>query len=173
MNTFVKSHYRRFRAAGIGGIVGQDAVACLHAARTLDRWNDLENDGLVQLEAIPDDSYNYHDFDGADKCSKEHPCSECRAIERGDGPCFVQGGYRLDSDDRDGWVDVDSISGNVGYNNVLSPFENSYVIDIMYATLKAFEAARLAGFGDVSLAASDGEGIPEDPADENDQYEDQ
>lgn len=116
--------YRRFRKAGIGGIVGQDAANCLDAARTVMEWEEVESAGLVRIESRPDDSYDPTDED-----------LEENSRYRRDGAWGIVGQYFFDGK----WVSADSVWGCVGYNDPGCPFDNPYVIDIMAETLEAFK----------------------------------
>ena len=125
MNRQLAREYRRFRAAGIGGVVGRDAANCLHAARTVLLWERLEAAGLVRLSVEPDDSYDWSE--------------EERERYGSDGAWGVVGSYR--TGERGEWEHGDSVWGFVGYASVDSPTENPYVIDIMTQTIEALRTA--------------------------------
>lgn len=157
MTDHVKALYRRFRADSPFMLVGENARLALDAARTLDRWEDLENAGYVQIIADNDQDAE-NDWDCPTHCTRKNkardreydaPCSACRAWER-DGAYYVQTQYRTDAGDTsdgDEWETADGIGGCVGYKNACSPFENCYVIEMMRAAIDAYDAAVLAGLG--------------------------
>lgn len=113
--------YHRFRKAGY------PAVQAYRNAKLLVEWDDLEAKGLVRLLAESDEHF---DPDILCDCG----CGDREAYER-DGAWGVVGQYRLDTESD--WQTGDSIWGCVGYRDVLSPFENWYVPDIMHETLAA------------------------------------
>ena len=125
MNRQLAREYRRFRKAGIGGVVGRDAANCLQAARTVLLWERLEAAGLVRLSVEADESYDWSE--------------EERERYGSDGAWGVVGGYR--TLDGDGWEHGDSVWGFVGYARVDSPTENPYVVDIMAQTIDALRTA--------------------------------
>jgi hypothetical protein len=126
--------YKRFRDAG------RTAEDALDSARTLARWDEAEQTGSVRIVARPDPDSSpsdWHDTKGG-ACE----CEDCRAYAR-DGAWGTVGEYRTDPDSED-WTHADSVWGHVGYNDVLSPLENPYVVDIMAATLDALDAQAIA-----------------------------
>jgi hypothetical protein len=141
MTREVRSNYHRFRRSGLS------AKESIDAARTLARWDEAEQAGSVRIVARSDHDSSpsdYHDTKGG-ACE----CEDCRAYAR-DGACGVVGQYTTtddaseDEDCDDGWEDADSVWACVGYNDVLSPLENPYVVDIMQATLDALDAQAIA-----------------------------
>ena len=132
MNAELMREYRKFRAAGIGGIVGHDAARCLDAARTVIRFRELEDEGRVRIVARPDNDYEWTDDEERERFGD-------------DGAWGTVGQYTLDpenADDEDhdgGWEWSDSVWGSVGYKDVTSPYENPYVIDIMAQTISELE----------------------------------
>jgi len=137
--------YRKLRASGIGGIVGQDAQSCLNGARTLYRWSCLEED-YVRIRVVPDDSVTLDDiFPDVGRMSPESIRRYVQIIEDR-GVFGVVGEFRCPGCQT--WNSADSIWACAGYLNVSSPYENPYVLDIMSATLEAFDKARLCAFPD-------------------------
>jgi hypothetical protein len=131
----VRSKYHRLRRAG------WRAEEAIRAARILERWDKAESDGLVRLQAIPDEDWTIKD----NGCSCGNPVCQRRereSFER-DGAWGSVGEYRTDTDSED-WTHADSVWGHVGYNDVLSPLENPYILDIMAATLDALDAQAIA-----------------------------
>lgn len=132
MESWISAYYRKFRRSGMGGIVGQDASMCLRSARILDRWQDLENAGLVRIrtefDTNPDPSFYDtwpHLSERTREALKEEYCNDCYG---------VIAEFRADRSDE--WEQADSVWGCAGYNDPSSPFENCYVIDLMRAALK-------------------------------------
>jgi len=92
--------------------------------------NDL---GPVRISARPDDSYS-----PAHIGTREEEPETWEAYDRG-GAWGTVGEYW----DGECWQVADSVWGHVGYKNVLDPFENSYVADIMLATVAAYRAVKV------------------------------
>lgn len=126
MNATVARYYRRFRRSYPFMLVGHNAQQALSAAKTLARFERLESMGLVRLDTRSDDSHNWDD-------------EEERKRYGDDGAWGVIGQWRMGEDDQ--WHHADSIWGCVGYNDVTSPYENGYVIDIMGQTIDALRQA--------------------------------
>jgi hypothetical protein len=146
MEDAVLRFYKRLRQNAPYLTTGTNAQSHLRDARMLAEWDEYEALGLVRIRVKDDPFYERHDFDGAERCTEDYPCAECRAIERGDGPCVTISEWRLSVDDE--WEEADSCWGHVGYDRPDSPFENPYVIDHMHAALRALTDAILASFGD-------------------------
>lgn len=125
--------YRKFRSIGIGGIVGQDAMNCLRAARIVDEFENGEYSEYVRIEAKPETD-NYFDVYGKECISAKEDKRIQEQIENL-GVWCISAEYRLDTDS-DKWEMTDSI-GMCIYENPVSPFENEYVIDLMDSALKA------------------------------------
>jgi len=132
MNATVLKHYRRFRANPCWLIKGQNAKLALDSARTLVAFERSEAEGMVRLRAeIDDDCVSWMD----DRQRKDW-----------DGEAYGSiGEYRLPEcpccHSRPSWVHCDSVWGHIGYKDVLDPFENPYIVDIMRSTLDALETA--------------------------------
>lgn len=111
-------------------LYGFNAKQALQAARTLASWEDSEAQGLVRLrcEIDTDADVSWMDakqWDGMAYGSiGEYRLPECEC-------CGLQ------SD----WMVASSVWGHIGYNDVLDPFENCYIVDIMAETLDALERA--------------------------------
>ncbi len=131
--------YRKFREHSPFMLVGENARLALDAARTLAEWEQLEQAGLVTIEATPDQDYRVHDYH-SDKCTREHPCSECHYVELW-GVWDVVTEWLTSTDDE--FETADSICGCV-YNDPCSPYENCYVIDMMRAAIDAYHNAAIA-----------------------------
>lgn len=122
MSTIAKL-YGKFRTKG-----GMDAKAALRAAKILERWqaaecgeHDEPEIGSVRLVCEPED--------------EPYDAGDCR-----DAYTNIYG-RRVSAEYFDGedWQSADSIGGCAGYEDVLSPFENWYVVDLMDSALDAVE----------------------------------
>lgn len=132
MDTNLKRNYFRFRHQG--GIVGKDAEQALRNARTLERWNELEEQGRVRLRAEPEEE-GYFDTYGEPYNAKERQAIIDQIEMNG---CFrVISEYKesCEACGHDEWCHADSI-GMCIYNDPLSPFENCYVIDLMASAIE-------------------------------------
>lgn len=128
MDSKTERLYRRFRESHPVMLVGHNARLALNLARTVLRWKELEDAGLVKLEAKPDEDYDW---------LGEEP----EMVEKygSDGAWGTVGSYRLDESDP--WIEEDSVWGSIGYRNVLDPHENPYIGEIMSATIAALDSA--------------------------------
>lgn len=138
--------YRRFRADPASMLVGRNAEMALRYARIMLAWEELESKGVVRLRVESDDDYRRHEYDSG-KCTDDHPCAECQALDKGDGAWGTIAEYRIDPDDDDAWETADSCWGHVGYDDPASPFENCYVIDEMAEAIDAYRIAVTASLG--------------------------
>jgi hypothetical protein len=129
---------------------GFNASQSLRAAKTLARWKDYENIGLVKMEAIEEEE-NYFDVYGepegyTDVHGKRHSAEdERKEIERQlnlHGCWIVRAMYRDSFDDA--WQSADSVGMCAGYKNPLSPFENAYVTDLMQSAIDAVQNSAIA-----------------------------
>ena len=117
----VQEQYRQFRT-------WQAAGQALHSAKTVVAWQPLEAAGLVRLRAEPEDEPYWTTLD------RNMPKKECEeimdAIER-------HGDFCVCSEYWDGrkWRVCDSIGHCAGYENVLDPHENCYVVDLMSSAI--------------------------------------
>jgi hypothetical protein len=128
--------YFRIRKSPTGGCVSPAVPYCWRAAVTLRKWWALEDAGYVRLTCEDDTDF----VPGEGNCCCDDP--ECSAKT---GPAYGSvGEYRLDPEDEDGWVVADSVWGHTGYRDVLDPFENPYILDIMAGTIEAFKKDRKA-----------------------------
>ena len=125
----LENYYKKFRAAGMGGIVGEDAKNCLHAARILMQWEDGEDDEKVRLRICPEGE-NYFSVYGEENISKKEDDNIRKQIDLW-GCVSIISEYR---DENDRWHIADSI-GMCIYKNPASPFENCYIIDLMESAL--------------------------------------
>lgn len=135
------STYERFRASGM------NPPQAWRAAKILSRWAEMGSE-QVRL-AAEDEQENYFDVYGepegytnvhGKRISAEQERKELiEQIER-------NGCYCIRSEYFDGvdWQIADSVGMCAGYRNVLSPFENWYVVDLMGAALDAVENLALA-----------------------------
>ena len=65
MNRQLMREYRAFR--GTGCLVGHDARVALENARTVLLWERLESAGLVRLEVLPDEHFDWSDLSDEDR----------------------------------------------------------------------------------------------------------
>lgn len=133
----VKSLYHQFRAAGYR------ADESLRSARIVsafcapgvewdhdsdpDRFSDFapgDDLGRVRIIAEPDEDYDWEDLDNSVPRSVYERCAR-------DGAWGTVAQVWNGSE----WEDVDSVWGNVGYDDPLDPVENCYVVDLMSAAL--------------------------------------
>lgn len=120
--------YRKFRSNPPFMLVGYNAIQALEAAKLIEAWNRLESVGLVRLQAEADEDYQWNEYDP--KESEKYG---------DDGAWGSVGEYRTSPDGE--WETGDSVWGHVGYNDVLSPYENCYILDIMRQTVEDLKAA--------------------------------
>lgn len=136
MQTEIVKTYKRFRKDAPFMLVGRQAELALEAAKTLTTFRTLEDQGLVRIEAIPEEESYFDVFgdnEGLDR--NGHPISREQArqniidtLER-DGCWYVVTEYL--SPETEEWEHADSIGMCTGYNDPTSPFENCYVIQLM------------------------------------------
>ncbi|MGC4033612.1 MAG: hypothetical protein QM754_18145 [Tepidisphaeraceae bacterium] len=124
MNSYARSVFTQARTAGYG------ALESLSISRTVQAFDTAESEGLVRLEALPDEDFDLEGFSDIPGVVEEAR----KAIERGDGPYGVVASCLTESGE---WHQADSCWGFVGYRDVLSPVENPYVVDLMRSALAA------------------------------------
>jgi hypothetical protein len=126
---------------------GALAAHALHMAKTWQRWEGMEDAGLVRLTAEPEqgryfDVYGepdgYTNQYGREVSAEEERKELCELLERW-GCWHVRAEYRTDPDSEE-WEPGDSV-GMCVYENPLSPLENWYVPDLMNETLEQLENA--------------------------------
>jgi hypothetical protein len=127
---------------------GHNAKDALYIAKTVNRWQQFESDGLVRLRAEPEqesyisvygkpDAYVTHQ---GKRVSEEQAYKElCELLER-DGCWYCLSEYW----DGEQWQHADSVGMNTGYNNPLDPKQNCYVPDLMQAAMDAVENLAIA-----------------------------
>jgi hypothetical protein len=130
MNGYVKREYNRLRAKN------WRASEALRAARVRDRFEDLENEGLVKIESFPeeepyDDSY-IDTWGLSPSRLKKAKEDIARLIERDGCWCYVS---FFRPDDESEWVRLDSIGMIEGDIR-----DTGYDVDLMEAALMAFDA---------------------------------
>lgn len=137
MNANIEKLYAKFRKAG------ESASRALYAAKILNKWNDLESDGLVRIRAEAEqesyvDVYGkteaYTDMNGR-RVTEEEALKELYAILERDG-CWVVFTEYMDGEE---WERADSVGMCTGYSDPTSPFQNCYVPDLMSAAIEAIE----------------------------------
>jgi hypothetical protein len=133
MKNEVLKYYRKFRAAGMGGIVGEDASSCLDSARTLAQFTELETDGQVRLRMEPEQE-SYFSVYGYSERGRDD--EETQRLIESQGVWFVVAEYQ---DHAGRWLRADSV-GMCIYDNPLSPFENCYIIGLMSAAIACVES---------------------------------
>jgi len=129
MNIVQKTLYNKFRAAQMGGIVGEDAKSCLWRAKTLAAFKSLESRGLARLQ-MNEEQESYFDVYGEPDTKSDKK----RIIESIEnlGLYYVYTQTRCNCCGK--WETVDSI-GMCIYNNPLDPFENDNIISLMDAAI--------------------------------------
>jgi hypothetical protein len=120
-------HYREFRKRSPFMLVGCNALQALQAARTLARFREYEGACLVRLrsefDSDADTSFmserEYDAWNGeAFGSISEYLCPACGS-----------------------WLGADSIWGHIGYRDVLDPFENPYIVELMASALDCIDGA--------------------------------
>lgn len=134
MDKRLQREYRRFRKAGGGGIVGEDARICLDYARTVLLWERLEDAGLVEFSVVADE-----DYDPVGQSDDEDTENALIDAYNLDGAWGTTASYRLHPDDA--WIPGDSVWGHVGYSDPGSPYENPYVAYVKSETIELLRAA--------------------------------
>ena len=131
MDTLLKNTYSKFKANKPFMLEGRDSEMSLRAAKTLLKWEELENRGLVRIKA-EDEEESYFDVFGREDDKEQQKATE-DLIERW-GCVYVSTEYF----DGSSWQLADSI-GMCVYENPTSPFENCYVIDLMNECIEQLE----------------------------------
>lgn len=131
--------YARFRAAQLGGIVGENALWCLRHARAYAKFKELEDAGYARIRVVEDSDPDVSWMD--ERQMKEWDGESYGTITEYRLP--MPDGFEY-SDDEAGWEHADSCFGHMGYKNVADPFENCYVIDEMSEAVNCFDRACLA-----------------------------
>ena len=109
---------------------GKTAAQSLYAAKTLIKFQKLEDKGIVRLRAEPEEE-GYFDVYGEPESKKERE-SVVHAIEM--NGCWWVVAERLCCKKCDTFEHKDSI-GMCIYSDPFDPFENDYVIDLMHSAL--------------------------------------
>lgn len=120
--------YAKFRVHSPFMLLGHNAEQALAAARTLLRFQELEDQGLVRMRCEPEEE-NYFDVYGREENERDHKRIE-EAIEQ--LGCWWTASEYFDGHE---WQVADSCGMHTGYKNPLSPFENCYVIDEMESAI--------------------------------------
>lgn len=128
----IKKLYRKFRKNNPSMLVGRDAEHALRAARILQRFNELEEQGLVRMVQEPEEE-SYFGVYGEPDTEKERKEIE-EIIER--LGCWWTASEYFDGD---AWEQASSCGMHTGYVDPLDPFENCYVIDEMAAAIEKAE----------------------------------
>jgi hypothetical protein len=130
-------------------LYGENAQQALAAAKTLIRFRELEDEGLVRIKAEPEEeSYfgvygkpdGYTDINGKRVTAEEERKRICELIDR-DGCWWVVTEYKANTCENhthDAWEHADSV-GMCIYDDPTSPFENCYVIGMMDAAIEKAE----------------------------------
>jgi hypothetical protein len=134
VNKKIKEYYYKFKAAGMGHIVGEYAKCALYNARTLYQFEQFEHKGLCKM-VLGYEQEDYFSVYGEPDTEAERKAI-VDVIER-------LGLYYIAVEVWNpsagvGWDQVDSI-GMCIYNNPLDPFENDYVISLMAAAIERIE----------------------------------
>ena len=124
MKKQVVSEYRKFRA------IGERAEHALRSAKILVAFRNLEEKGKARIVAEPEDD-NYFDVFGEPETQKERD-EICRIIER-DSIWYVKAEKLCCK--KCGTFETKDGIGMCIYNDPTSPYENSYVIDLMASCL--------------------------------------
>lgn len=133
MNTKILSLYRKFRLHSPVMLVGRDAELCLSYARTLARFSELEDAGLVRMRSEPE-ADNYFDVYGTPDSEKERKAIEATLERMG---CWYVCAEALNPESGE-WELADGV-GMCVYDDPESPFENCYVPEMMSAAVELAE----------------------------------
>lgn len=139
MKTQLQKDWRKFLDTGGYCNPPGRAQCALDHARTLQEWRDAESAGLVRLRQEEEqesylDSYGepeaYTDMNGRRVSAEKAREELCELLDR-------KGCWWIVSEVFNGeeWEQADSIGMCAGYDDPCSPFENSYVPDLMRAAL--------------------------------------
>lgn len=113
MAQHIRSLYKRFRKAGYR------ASEAITNTKILDKWEDLEADGMVRIIALAEDE-SYFDVFGKPDSERDRK----RIVEEIElNGCWVVVS-QVYNDETDKWEWYDSIGMCTGYNDPTSPFEN-------------------------------------------------
>lgn len=125
--------YRKARARKPFMIAGQDAAASLDAARTILRFRELEQAGLVRIRAEHQQE-NYFDVYGEPDTQREREAI-IDAIDR-NGLSWVttEVFHTCECCEDEQWEHADSI-GMCIYSDPCDPYENCYVVDLMRSAI--------------------------------------
>jgi hypothetical protein len=129
---------------------GATADQAKRYAKTLARWRELEDLGVVRLRVEPDDDadLSFLDLDHyQDTREGRAAAKHVRDLYERDGAWGTISEYRTDPTDDDAWEQADSCWGHIGYKDPASPFENWYVCDEMAEAIEQYEAATAPAFG--------------------------
>ena len=125
MTSEIQTLYKRFRQHSPFMLVGRNAELALESAKTLAVFRALEDQGLVRIEAHPEEE-SYFDVFGEPDSERERKDLESTLERLG---CWYVVSEFL-SPESEQWEHADSI-GMCVYNDPTSPFENCYVIQLM------------------------------------------
>lgn len=127
-------------------IAGYRAVEALRNAKILQDWDKLEREGLVKLEAEPEQE-DYFDVYGEPegyvnihgrRISAEQEREEIARHLDTWGCWFISSWWRKNTESE--WDQADSI-GMCVYHNPLNPIENNYVPDLMLSAISKVQAS--------------------------------
>jgi len=136
MNKNIAPLYRKFKASGL------NANQSLQSAKTVYAFQQLEAEGLVRMRAEPETDC-YLDVHGepeaytaknGKRVSAEQAKKELIEILDRYGCWWTTSEYL---DENGEWQQADSCGMHTGYENVLCPFQNCYVVDEMAAAVRA------------------------------------
>ncbi len=125
-----RSLYFRFRSSG------ESALWSLRHARAMETFQRLEDRGRARIIAQPEEE-NYFDVFGRENISAREDAEIARQIEV--GGCWVTIA-QVKCSSCGAWQTVNSCGMHVGYDDVLSPFDNPYVADHMLAIVDSVKA---------------------------------
>ena len=135
MQTEIVNTYKQFRQHAPFMLAGRNAELALSAAKTLITFRELEDQGLVRIEALPEEESYFSAFGEPDSEKERQRLIEI--LER-DGYWYVV--TEFFSPESEDWESADSIGMCAGYSDPTSPFENCYVIDMMQSAIDKLSA---------------------------------
>lgn len=135
--------YHALRSSPVMMFVGDNAKRTLEDARTIHRFQELENAGLARITSEFDDDPDPSFYDTWTHLSKrsrqqlkQEYCEDCYVVIAQVLRTYqTKNGKRQHTE----WETVDSIGGCSGYKDPASPFHNCYVVDMMREAIKQIE----------------------------------
>jgi len=135
MNTKIATTYRKFRSNPPFIRVGHSAEDALDAARTVVKFSELKDAGMVRIMAEPEDESYFSVYGEPDSPKERERIVD--ALER-EGLWYVHADVNRSCEQcgDEQWDNVDAI-GMCVYDRPTDPFVNPYVVALMRAAIDA------------------------------------